>query len=80
MKTAEFLMWLILAIFTAAIFCGCNPPALADFDREYVGAYDATSGQGGVKVRWSPAAEKGKGRPTVGLDVSFKNVQEPELR
>jgi hypothetical protein len=80
MKTAEFLMWLILGAITVALFCGCQSPALQSIDRDYLATYDATSGQGGFKVRWTPAAQPGQGRPSVGVNVDFKAVKEPVRR
>ena len=57
-----------------AVLVGCQSPQLANIDRDYVGTYNATTGQGGVKVRWTPAAERGKGRPSVGVEIDFKQV------
>jgi len=79
MRRAEFFMLLGLALFTVLLFCGCakTQSALDDIDRSYDGFYDASSGQGGVKMRWTPADRPGQGKPSVGLEIDFKHVVPP---
>lgn len=77
LERAAWFMFLLLVLLTALVCSGCQSQALQDFDRDYVGNYNASTGQGGLKVRWSPAAERGKGKPSVGLEIDFKQVVPP---
>lgn len=72
-------MMLGLGLLTVLLVCGCTSPdsPLRDVDRDYLATYDVSSGQGGVKVRWTPAATRGQGRPSVGAEIDFKRVVEP---
>jgi len=71
------LTMLVMVVMVAVCLVGCQSTALQDIDRDYVGTYNATTGQGGVKVRWTPAATKGQGKPAVGLEIDFKQVVPP---
>lgn len=77
--------YLLTAVLWAALFAGslsgCMAPdagrnALSDFDREYGGFYNVTSGTGGIRVRWRPAATPGNGHPSVGMEIDFKQPVE----
>lgn len=78
MARAEFLMLLGLALLTAVLVSGCTPmqETLSDMDRDYGVAYDATSGRGEVRAKWTPSAKRGEGRPSVSAAIDFKQTVE----
>lgn len=72
LEQAAFVLQALVAILLIFAVSGCVSPnsPMADFDRDYSLGYDATTGQGRLGGRISPANKPGEGRPSLGWEIT----------